>query len=76
VLGFVLHAPVGILYLGSGLIVPLPWTLLLWALWVALAAYAVASRRRPGVVLAVPVVAFALWAGIVTAGSALFGWTA
>ena len=76
VVGFLLLVPVGILYLVSGLVVPLPWTALLWVLGLAFAAYAVVSRRRPGVVLAVPVVAVVAWVAIVSAGEALFGWTA
>lgn len=76
VAGFVLLAPVGLLYLGSGLVVPAPWVPAVWAVWVALAAGAVAFRRRPAVVLALPVVAVALWLAILSAGSALFGWTA
>lgn len=76
VVGFVLLAPVGLLYLGSGLVVPAPWVLAVWAVWVALVAGAVAFRRRPGVVLALPVAAVVLWLAIVSAGSALFGWTA
>lgn len=76
VAGFLLLVPVGVLYLASGLVVPLPWTVLVWGLGLALAAYAVASRRRPGVVLAVPVVAVVLWVVFVSAGSAMFGWTA
>jgi hypothetical protein len=74
--GFVLLVPVGLLYLVSGLVVPLPWTAVLWVLWLAAAAFAVASRRRPGVVLAVPVVAVAAWVAFVSAGAALFDWTA
>ncbi len=74
--GFVLLVPVGFLYLVSGLVVPLPWTAVLWALWLGAAAFAVASRRRPGVVLAVPLVAVGAWAAFVGAGSALFDWTA
>lgn len=76
VVGFVLLVPVGLLYLGSVLIVPAPWVLAVWALWVVLVAGAVAFRRRPGIVLAVPVVAVVLWLAILSAGSALFGWTA
>lgn len=76
VVGFALLVPVGILYLASGLVVPLPWTAVVWVLGLAFAAFAVASRRRPGVVLAVPPVAVAAWAAVVSAGSALFGWTA
>lgn len=75
-IGFVLLVPVGLLYLVSGLVVPLPWTALLWVMWLGAAAFSVASRRRPGVVLAVPLVAVVVWVVFVSAGSALFDWTA
>lgn len=74
--GFLLLVPTGVLYLASGLVVPFPWTVAMWAVGLALGAFAVVSRRRPGVVLAVPVVAVVLWVAVVSAGSALLGWTA
>lgn len=76
VVGFALLAAAGLLYLASGLVVPLPWTPFLWAVWLALAAWAVVSRRRPGVVLAAPVIAVVAWIAIVSAGSVLFDWSA
>ena len=76
VAGFVLLVPVGILYLVSGLVVPLPWLVGLWALGVGLVVYAVVNRRRPWHVLAVPFVAVALWVAIVSLGDAFLDWTA
>lgn len=75
-LGFLLLVPVGILYLASGLVVPLPWLAGMYALFAALVAAAVAFRDRPWRVLAVPLVGVLLWGGIVSAGEALFDWTA
>ena len=74
--GFVLLVPVGLLYLSSGLLVPLPWLAGLWALFVAFASYAVVHRREPWRVLAVPVVAVLFWLGAVSLGDAFLGWTA
>ena len=75
-LGFVLLLPVGLLYLASGLIVPLPWLLGLWAVGLALVVHAVVRRDRPAVVLATPFVALLLWVAVVSAGQALFDWSA
>ena len=75
-LGFALLVPVGILYLASGLVVPLPWLAGMYALFAALVVAAVGFRDRPWRVLAVPLVGVLLWGGIVSAGEALFDWTA
>lgn len=51
--------------------------MLLLLLWVV--QFALACRwfsRRPYAVLAMPVVALALWLGVLLAGHALLGWTA
>ena len=76
VLGFVLLVPVGLLYLASGLVVPQPWLTALWAVGAGVVAYAVRNRRRPGLVLAAPVVAVLVWVGAVSLGEALLDWTA
>jgi hypothetical protein len=76
VVGFVLLAPVGFLYVVSGLVVPQPWLYGLWAAWLGLAAYAFQHRAEPWRVLATPVVAVLLWVGVVMVGGALLGWTA
>ena len=75
-LGFALLALVGFVYLVSGLVVPAPWLLVVWAVWVASAAFAVHNRHRPGIVLAVPVVAMVLWVAILSAGGAFLDWSA
>ena len=75
-LGFALLVPVGLLYLASGLVVPLPWLAGMYALFLGLVVVAVASRERPWRVLAVPAAGVLLWGAIVSAGEALFDWTA
>ena len=77
VLALVLMLPIGFFYLTSGLVVPGPWLFVLWALYLALVVLAVRlTRRRSWWVAAVPVGAALLWWGFLTAGEALFGWTA
>ena len=76
VLGFVLLAPVGYLYVVSGLVVPQPWLAGLWAAWVLLTLYAVRHRSEPWRVLATPVAAVLLWVVVVMVGGALLHWTA
>ena len=76
VVGFALFVPVGILYLASGLVVPMPWLVAVWALGVARLAYAVWRRRDPWHVFATPFVAVALWVAIVSAGDVFLDWTA
>ena len=69
-------APVGFFYAASGLLVPGPWLFLMWLLYAVLLGVAVwLTRRRSYLVLAVPVVAGALWFGIISAGEAWLGWT-
>ena len=76
VLGFLLLLVAGFFYLVSGLVVPAPWLIILWAMWVALAVYAIRNRHHPWRVLAIPFVAGGLWFIFVEGGSRLFGWTA
>lgn len=75
-LGAVLMLAVGYVYVASGLVVPGPWVLLLWALWIVMARDAWRHRRRPWRVLATPVVAAVVWVVVVSLGGALLGWTA
>jgi hypothetical protein len=65
------------LYLPSGLLVPgLAWGVIV-AIGVAFGAAAVVlARRRSLAVLAVPVVSALTWVAFVSAGEAIFGWTA
>jgi len=68
--------PVGFFYAASGLLVPGPWLFLLWVVFLVLVSVGVRLfRRRSYLVLAVPVVAAALWFGTLSAGEAWFGWT-
>lgn len=67
---------VGFVYLVSGLVVPVQWLAGVWAVWIALAAFAVRNRHRPGIVLAIPVVAMVLWVAILSAGGAFLDWSA
>ena len=77
VVALLLMVPIGFFYLSSGLVVPGPWLFLLWALWLALAVLAVwLARRRSWWVAAVPVGAALLWWAFLSAGEAVFGWTA
>jgi hypothetical protein len=65
------------LYGASALVAPLWAVAVLGALW--LVQFVLACRwfsRRPYAVLAMPVVALALWLVVIFAGEALFGWTA
>jgi hypothetical protein len=79
--GVVLHLAVGVFpYAASGLLVPIWGIVVLYSLWLALAVVLVrllrGERRRPLLAPLVPVGALAVWFGVVTAGEAIFGWTA
>lgn len=77
VVGLLLMLPVGFFYLTSGLVVPGPWLLVLWALLLALLlAAAHLARRRSWWVPAVPAAAFALWVVVLSLGEQLLGWQA
>jgi hypothetical protein len=76
VLGFALHAVLLPAYLASGLVVPALVVPALVVAWVLLLLVAIRNRRRPWLVLGVPVVGLAVLVGVVSAGSALFDWTA
>jgi hypothetical protein len=75
--GAALYLLGGVLYLGSGLVMPYPWAFgmgLLWATgWgVVFRVYRRAALWTP----AVAVGAVVLWVGIVSLGEWAFGWTA
>ena len=81
VVGVVLHLAVGVFpYAASGLLVPIWGIVVLYALWLALAFVLVrllrGEARRPMLAPLVPVAALAVWFAVVTAGEAIFGWTA
>jgi hypothetical protein len=75
--GVALYLGTGLLYLGSGLVMPYPWVFGMWALWIGgwLIVVQLFRSRRPWTPL-VPIGAIILWVAIVQLGSWLFGWTA
>ena len=76
VIGFLLLLGSGFFYLVSGLVVPAPYLFILWALWLALLAFAVVKRDDWRVVLTMPFVSVGLWFGILYLGGEFLGWTA
>jgi hypothetical protein len=71
------HLAVGVFYASSGLVAPL-WAVVVLAVW-WLALAAVLSRlalRGSWWTPVVPIVAFATWFAVLTAGERLLGWTA
>ena len=76
VLGWLAMVPVGFFYAASGLLVPGPYLVGLWAVYVALLVAAfLLTRRRSLLVLVPPVVGALLWWAVVSAGEAWLGWT-
>jgi hypothetical protein len=77
VIGIVLYAATGALYLSSGLMVPFPWLLGLWAVWLAGVALGVwVFRSRPVLTPLLAVGAAVLWFVILSLGERYLGWTA
>lgn len=77
VLGLALLLPVGLFYLASGLVVPLPWLVVLWLVFVTLVAANVVLVRRHSWWAPLPAVAgAAVWWLTVTLGERFGGWTA
>ncbi len=77
VVGIVLYLGVGWVYLASGLVVPFPWVIGMWAVWVAgLPLLRRMFTTRPVWAWTVAAGAAVAWVLIVMAGGALFGWTA
>jgi hypothetical protein len=75
-IGFVLEVGVGILVLVSGLIMP-AWAVVgLGVLWLLGLVAAIRWRRKPAVVLAVPLAMIAIWSATAWAGETLLDWTA
>ncbi len=75
--GVVSYLAVGVLYFGSGLVVPELVVYPLWAIWVlGLVATIRLAARRPWWSLLTPPAALVFWVGFVQTGSWLFGWTA
>lgn len=77
VLGIVLYAATGLVYVSSGLVVPAPWLFGLWAVWAAgiWLLVRVFSRARAWTPL-VAVGAVAFWWAYLAIGEAALGWTA
>jgi hypothetical protein len=75
-IGFILELGVGILVLVSGLIMPVWAVVGLGVLWLLGLVVAIRWRRKPAVVLAVPLAMIAIWAATAWAGEALLDWTA
>lgn len=77
IVGIVAYAATGILYVASGLLVPGPWIVVLWAIWLA-GLYGLVrvfrNRRQRTPLIALGTAAF--WWLFVTVGESLFGWTA
>ena len=68
---------VGVLYLGSGLVMPYPWVFGMWALWLGWCGVLLrVARSTAHWAPLVPVASLGSWVIIVLAGEQLFGWTA
>ena len=77
IVGIVAYAATGLLYLASGLMVPVPWIVVLWVIWFA-GLYGLVSvfRSRRHWTPLVAVAAAVFWWLFVTVGEILLGWTA
>lgn len=77
VIGLTLYLATGFLYLTSGLVVPFPWLIALWLIWVT-GIYPLVrtfQRRRAWTPL-VALAAVAFWWIYLALGGALLDWTA
>lgn len=75
--GIALYVIVGYFYLFSGLMVPVPWVVGLWIVWVlGLVAVVRWRHEHPLWVLAAPFVAMAFWVAVLWMGDTFLGWTA
>lgn len=76
-LAMALMAPIGFIYLTSGLVAPLWAVIVLVIIWMGLVIVGIAwFRPHPLRLLALPVVAVLVWLLVITAGERLLGWTA
>ena len=77
-LAVALHVAVGAFpYLASGLMAPPAGLVVLALIWIGLFVVVLRWRPRPAAwLLAVPVVALALWFAVMWVGDTVFGWTA
>jgi hypothetical protein len=75
--GLVLHLLVGVLYFGSGLVMPYPWVYIMWLVWfLAFVVVLWAVTRRTLWIPLVPGLALVFWVVVVQLGAWLFGWSA
>lgn len=73
--GLFLHAATLVLYVPSGLVAPPAGVALLYIAWLLASALGIHWRRRyRHRVLLLPLASVALWASVVAAGDAYFGW--
>jgi hypothetical protein len=77
VLSFAAHLVVGYFYLVGGLVIPMPVLLVLWLLWLVLAALLIRwTLERSWVTPLVPVGAAVVLVLTAVVGGTVFGWTA
>jgi hypothetical protein len=76
VMGFALHAVVGVFVISSGLMMPAWAIAALAGFWIIALVAAIRRRHRPLFVLLTPVVMFGIWYLAGWAGETYLGWTA
>ena len=76
VAGFALQGVTAVFVAASGLMMSMWAVLAMWLVWLGGLAIQVRHRRRPLVVVAVPIVVAAIWLLTGTLGEAFLGWTA
>ncbi len=75
IVGLLLFVATGFLYLTSGLVVPMPWLGILWAIWlVGMWASARLTARWSWWIFAAAPAALLFWFAYVSLGEVLFGW--
>jgi hypothetical protein len=76
-LGLAAHLATLVFYAASGLLAPGWAVVLLLVIWLALLVVAIwlLRTRRPLYVIVVPIVAWLIWFGVLTAGERWGGWT-
>ena len=76
-IGLMGMAAMAFLYFASGLMAPGWAVLVLCILWLVMAVFSVLwFKKRPLLVLAMPVIAYAIWVIALTLGEHFLGWTA
>jgi hypothetical protein len=76
-LGLAAHLVTVVFYAASGLLAPAWAVAILCVIWLALLAVAIwlLRTRRPRYVLLVPIAAWLIWFGVLSAGENWLGWT-